>query len=310
MKATFASALLVLAAATAAAQDGAKPAPPAPPVTPAAPPAPAKKERKTTPEAEAAIKRYVGLLHFPSPAYKSVEMNSHCELQMLGGEVGCRFTMKESGEIALDVVLPETVRQQYGDAQLVEIKKTASGWVGGYFRPFLVPLDVMTKQYDLSSRTEDGRTIVELARFADGAAWEKATLRFDKDGLLEKQVGTPNVDPNDPMSAMNAGAEIEMTIEYKKRGELYTVEGGKIVEPLGESTVKLSYYEIAGRAPLPKDLTITTPMMPDPLVISIHDFVLDGKPVAGTERKREEPAPAAPPAGKTEPVKPPEPAKK
>lgn len=314
MKATFSSALLVLAAATAAAQDGAKPAPPpAPPVAPAAPPAPpaaAKKERKTTPEAEAAIKRYVGLLHFPSPAYKSVEMNSHCELQMLGGEVGCKFSMKESGEIALDVALPNSVRQQYGDAQLAEIKKTASGWVGGYFRPFLVPLDVMAKQYDLSSRTEGGKTIVEFARFADGAAWEKATLRFNQDGLLEKQVGTPNVDPNDPMSAMNAGAEIEMTIDYKKRGELYTVEGGKIVEPLGESTVKLTYYDIAGRAPLPKELEVTTPMMAEPLVISIHDFVLDGKAVAGTERKRAEPAPATPPAAKPEPAKPPEPAKK
>jgi hypothetical protein len=310
MKARFSYALIVLAAATAAAQDGTKPASPIAPAAPQTPAAPARKERRTTPEAEAAIKRYVGLLHFPNPVYKKVEMNSHCELQMLGGEVGCKFSMKESGDIALDVVLPEAVREQYGDAQLVDIKKTAAGWVGGYFRPFLVPLDVTTKQYDLASRTEDGRTIVDLVRFAEHAAWEKATLWFSKEGLLEKQVGTPNVDPDDPLAAMNAGAEIELTIDYKKRGELYTVEGGKLVEPLGESTVKLSYYEIPDKAPLPKELAVTTPMMPDTLVIALHDYVLDGKAVAGTARKRDEPAPASPPAPKTEPAKPSEPAKR
>ncbi len=309
MKARLASLSLLVAAAAASAQDGAKP--PAPPPTKPADPPPAKattpaakKERKTTPEAEAAIAKFASLLHFPSPKYKTVEMTSHCDVQMMGGEVGCRFTIKD-GAVALDVSLPEAVRKQYGEGQLREFKTAAASMVGGIFKPFLVPADAMAKQYDLASRVEKGKTIVELTRFADGAAWDKATLTFNADGLLEKQVGTPNVDPDDPMGAVNAGAELETTFEYKKRGDLYTIESGKIAAPMGESSVTIEYYEIAETAPLPKQLTVTTPLIPDPLLMSVHDFVLDGKKIAGTERK-EDPKPAKPkPADPAKPADPP-----
>ena len=79
MKTRLALSFLVLAAAAASAQDGGKPAKPADP-----PPA-AKKERKASREAEAAMKKYASLLHFPSHAYKLLEMNSHCDVAMLGG---------------------------------------------------------------------------------------------------------------------------------------------------------------------------------------------------------------------------------
>jgi len=308
MKARIAFSFLALVAATAVAQDGEKPKdgkkdgnPPAPPA--ATPPTPAaKKERKVTPEAEAAIKKYASLLHFPNSKYKTVELNSHCDVAMAGGEVGCKFVVKEDGAVTTDVTLSEAAKAQYGN-QLKQIKAGIASQVDGVFRPFLVPADVMTKQYDLASHVEKGKTIVEISRFAEGAAWDKATLTFNEDGLLEKQVGTLNVDPNDQMAMMNAGVEIETTLAYKKRGDLYTIESATITHPaMGESTIKASYFEIAGVAPLPKRLDFNSPMFGE-IAVSVHDFVVDGKKIAGTERKDEpKPAPAAPKAA--DPAKP------
>jgi hypothetical protein len=310
-RAAAALATLSLLAASAVAQDGKSPGKPADPAKPEAPAA--KKERKTSPEAEAALKRYVGLLHFPTSKHKTIEMSSHCDVQVMGGEVGCKFVLKDDGTVALDVTLPDAVRQQYGDSdeQLAGMKKAAAGMVGGMFKPFLVPADVVARQYDLVARVEGGKTIVDMAKFADDAAWDKASLVFGVDGLLEKQTGTPNVDPNDPnpMAAARAGTEIVTTIAHKKRGEFHTIESATIAEPMGETTVAISYYEIAGASPLPRQIDVVSPMLGE-LNIALHDYALDGKKVAGTERKDakkpETPAPAKP----AEPLKPSGPEKK
>jgi hypothetical protein len=284
---------IVLLAATAAAAQDKPPAPVGPEGgggTGKAPPPEAKKERKATPEAEAALTKYASLLHFPSTRLKAVEMDSHCEVVQLGGEVGCKFRLQPTGEVALELKLPEAASQQLPPEQIEMIKTQATSLIGGMFKPFLSPIDAAMKQYDLASTAKDGKTVVEMTRFADGAAWEKATLTFGADGLLEKQVGTPVVDKNDPMSAMNEGVEIEVTLTHKKRGELYTIETGKLVQPMGESTVKFDYYEFKDRGPLPKQLEVTTLMLPEPLVISLHDYVVDGKPVAETARPKEKKA--------------------
>jgi hypothetical protein len=310
MKARIASAFLVVLAASVAAADDTAPPKPGEPAKPAAP---AKKERKTSPEADAALKKFASLLAFPSPKYKSFEMNSHCEVAMMGGEVGCRFTVKEGGAVGIDIQLPEAVREQYGEAQLAQFKNGAKSLVGGIFKPFIVTADAMAKQYDVSSKAEGGKTVVEMTKFEDGAAWDKLTLWIGADGLVEKQAGTPNVDPNDPTAAMSAGDTIETTFEYKKRGDLFTIEGAKVTQAIGESVVKIDYYEIPGQAALPKELTFTSPFIPEPLVISMTDFVLDGKAVAETARKKDEkPAEPAKPEGTkpAEPVKPAEPPKK
>ncbi len=296
---SLAAALVVLAAAAAApAQDGAKPKS----ADPVAPPAP-KKERKTSPEAEAAVQKYASLLHFPSSVWKSMQMSAHADVPQFGGEIGCSLSVKETGEVGIEVQMPEASRRQYGD-QLAGIQAAARNMVDKQFKPFLVPADVMAKQYDLSARKDKDKTVVDVVRYADKAAWDKASLTFAADGLLEKVVGMPNIDPNDPMSAMDAGAEVEMTFQYKKRGERSTIESAKVVRPVGETTVKLAYFEPQGSAPLPKQIDIDDPIIGQ-LSILVHDYVLDGKKVAGTERK-DEPKPAAPGAGGP-PQKPPAP---
>jgi hypothetical protein len=313
MHARYASLIVLLAAAVASAQDKA-PAPVAPAGGAAAKaPAPeAKKERKASPEAEAAIAKYASLLHFPTTRYKSVDMNSHCEVALLGGEVGCKFHLKSTGEVALEIALPEAAAEQLPPEQLEMIKSQSAAMIGGTFKPFLSPIDAAVKQYDLASSVKDGKTVVELKKFADGAAWEKATLWFNGDGLLEREVGTPCVNPDDPMSAANAGGDIELTLTYKKRGDLWTIESGKIVQAMGESNVKFAYYEFKDRAPLPKQLEVESLMLPEPLVIALHDFVVDGKPVPETARPKEtKPEPVAPKkdAPKAEEPKPEQPKK-
>jgi hypothetical protein len=307
VKTRIAFALVALAAASASAGDDPKaPAKPADPGKSAAPAA--KKERKAAPEAEATIRRYASLVAFPSAKYKCVEMNSHCDVQMMGGEVGCKFTIKDGGNVTMDIKLPDAVREQYGEAQLANFKNGAKSLIQNVFKPFIVPADAMAKQYDLAARVENGKPVVELTRFADDATWDKLTLWFNADGLLERQKGTPNPDPNDPMAAMSAGDEIETTIAYAKHGDVWTIEGAKITQAIGESTVKLAYYDIAGQSPLPKELTFATPMTPEPVVVGLTDYVLDGKPVPETARKEEKkPDPA--PAKKPDPGKPADPAK-
>jgi hypothetical protein len=230
-------------------------------------------------------------------------------VEAAGGEVGCKFVVKNDGTVATNVTLSEAARAQYG-AQLQQIKDGISSQVSGIFRPFLVPADTTAKQYDLVSKVEKGKTIVEMSRFDDKATWEKATLTFDADGLLEKQVGTLNVDPNDSMGAINAGVEIETTMTYKKRGDKYTIESAVVSHPtMGESSVKANYWEVEGAAPLPKELVYNSVLFSE-VVVSVHDFVVDGKKIAGTERKDEaKPAAPAKPAEPSKPAEPPKPAK-
>lgn len=303
MRHRLAAATLLCTAAAALAGDG-EPEKPVAPAKPEAPAEPAKKERKVSREAEAAVTRYAGLLHFPSASHKSVQMDSHCELAMFGGEVNCRFSLKPGGEVALDIKLPEAATQQYPEEQLDFFKKQAETLVGSLMKPFLVPADAMAKEYDLEAKEVDARTTVSLARFAERAVWDRATLWFNADGLLEKQVGTLNVDPNDPMSQSMAGVEIETTFEYAKRGDRYTIETGRMVQPMGENVVKLKYFEIEGQAPLPREIEVTTPYFAEPILIVLHDFVVDGKPVKGTERKAAEAAKTPEKPAETAPAKP------
>jgi len=297
--------VLATAVATAVARDGEKPDGAKPASPPASTP-PAKKERKTSKEAEAAIAKYASLLHFPSTKYKTVEMNSHAYVQMAGGEIGCKFNVKEDGTVAIDVSVSDAAMKQFGP-QAKSIKDAIKKQVEGIFRPFLVPMDVTAKQYDLAFRADKDKSVVEMTRFADAAAWDKLVLTFGADGLLEKQVGVPNVDPNDQMGAMYAGVEIETKVEHKKRGDRFTIESATISDPMGESSLKASYYEIPDAAPLPKELVFASPLVGE-ITVSVHDFVLDGKKIAGTERK-DETKPATPPAKPSEPTKPADPAK-
>jgi hypothetical protein len=242
-------------------------------------------------------------------------MKAHTEIATLGGEVGCTFSTKEDGDVSLDMKLPDAMKSQKGGGNGDVMKHMVESIVGTLIKPFLVPADLVASQYDIAARDDKGRTVVDLTRFSDKAAWESATLYFSKDGLLEKQVGTPNVDPNDMMAAASAGVEIEITFDYKKRGDQYTIEGGRMTDGMGESTVKISYYDLEGQAPLPMELEMTTPMVTEPVVIALHDYVLNGKAIVATARKPEtktepkpvakEPAKPAPPA--SDPPKPADP---
>jgi hypothetical protein len=211
----------------------------------------------------------------------------------------------KEGDVAFeDMQLPEQVRQMGGSAeQIASMKKGAAAMIGRFFKPVLVPADVMARQYSLTAKTENGKTVVDMTRFADAAAWDTLKLTFDKDGLLEREVGTPNVDPNDQMGAMLAGAEIETVFTHKKRGDLYTVETAAITDPMGVTTANLDYFEIEGQSPLPKELRMESPLFGQ-MDIHIHDYVVNGTAIAGTARKAE-PKPEKPAAPKAaDPVKP------
>ena len=110
MKARVALALVALAAASASAADDPKAPPPARPQEPGktAPAAPAaKKERKTSPEAEAAIQKYASLVAFPTGKYKSFEETRRAT-EAAGAEIVTvavrRVSLPGQGESLLDYI--------------------------------------------------------------------------------------------------------------------------------------------------------------------------------------------------------------
>jgi hypothetical protein len=145
----------------------------------------------------------------------------------------------------------------------------------------------------------DGKTTVELTPFAEKAQFEKGTLFFDADGLLVKQVVALKADPDNPQTAMMAGSDLETTFKYAKSGSGYVVETANQTTPMGDTSMNFSYFDVKDQPKLLKRMDMTNPMMQ--LTVEFHDYALDGKAIAGTEKgaaEKKEEKPAAPPAEK------------
>lgn len=308
MKSTVATLFALSLVVPAFAQDGDPKKPPAAP-TPVAPaPAPkpdggdaakpaaaapaGKKERKTTPEAEAAIKRYADLLSFPPPDAKSFHFLAEFEMAMFGGAVKLDYRWEKDKTPTVKVDLPEALLAQIPEQAHEQMKKQMGEQIGGQLTE---RFDTKLAKYNLSHKAEGGGLVVEITPNDDKCEYETGKLVFDANGLLTKQTVTPHVDPSNPQAAMMAGVEIETTFTHVKKGDHWTIESMTATSPMGDTAMKFAYYEVAGISPLPKSIEISNPMMPEPITVAYHDWEVDGKAVAGTEAKK---ADAAKPADK------------
>lgn len=297
------TALVVLTLCVPAfAQDGepAKPAAPAPAAPTETKPA-AAKTRTATAESEAAFHKYAKLVAFPPNGVKSYAYTMDAMIPQLGEAIEISYEFEESKEPKVDVKLPAALTQQIPPEMLDTVKKQVSSQMRGQS---LDRADAKIGDYNLSHKSEGGKTIVTATLFEPKAQFETATYTFNTDGLLEKQVFTMNVDPSDMQAAAMAGAEIEMTFTYAKKGDLWGFDTINTATPMGDMAMKFSWFDLKDTVPLPKTMEMSSPMMPEPMAITFHDFKIDGKAVAGTEKKADAPkteekpkdAPPAPPA--------------
>ncbi len=277
------------------------------PVKPVAPVAPAEtkvetaKIRTATAESEAAFHKYASLVAFPPHGVKAYSYTMDALIPQLGEAIQISYEFEDGKEPKTDVKLPPSLEQQIPPEMHDQVKKQFSSQMGGQS---LEKADAKIGEYNLAHKSEGGKTIVTATLFDDKAQFENATYTFNGDGLLEKQVFTMHVDPSKPEAAMMAGVEMEITFTYVKKGDRWGFDTINTVTPMGDISVKFAWFDLADTIPLPKSMEISMPMLPEPMTITFHDFKVDGKAIAGTQRKVETPkteekpkdAPPAPPA--------------
>lgn len=304
--AAFAAAPALVASAQDPPPGPGKSDPPAPaaPSDPGAKPAPpAKKERKADAKAVAVFEKYAKAVATPAQAgVKDAKCRIDFALPQLGGETIVLIPHWSSGgKYECEVELPESLAAQIPPEFLGMMKKQLSGQFGDIARMFLGSADERNADYDLEYSEESGKPVVKLTAFAEKAEAESSKAFFGADGLIEKTVTTPKVDPNDPQSQMMAGVEIETTFKHEKLPKGYVVSALSTSTPMGQFDVAMKYHDGPDGLPLAKAIEISSPMLPEPLVMTVYDYVLDGKAIASTAKpKTEKPATPAPDAPKAD----------
>lgn len=303
----LALAALVLAAAPAFAQDApagpgkSDETPPAP--TPAAPEAkkeePKKVERRVDERAMKLFTTYGEKSWTPGTSgAKSASCRAEMPLAMLGGEaVTILPSWKKADGFVCDVELPESITAMVPPEQIGMVKKMLGGQLGQFVQNFIEGPSGAMQEFHLDYKEENGKPIVVATPFSEKADAEKQKFYFGDDGILTRVVITPKIDPNDPQAAMMAGVDIEMTMTHEKRGDRQLLTKSVVTTPMGEVNLVSSFYD--GDQPLLRELRIESAMSPEPQVLTVSDWVIDGNPVKGTEKRAEkapEPKPATPPA--------------
>jgi hypothetical protein len=294
LRTAFAAAVALALSVPAAAQD----APSGPskregePAAPAAkaPPAAEKKERKADPKATAALERYRKLLHTPGSAgVKHLTARGELKLDMLPEPVVVRPRWKSGKDgFALDVEIPESVKQAYGPEAVAMIQRQFGGLVNQMVAPLFTEAADDADAYDLAAKEEGGAVAVTMTPFDDARAkQERQKLEFGADGLLSRVVLTPKVDPEDPNAALMAGVDIDVTLTHEKRGERYVTSGFTALLPMGEMKSSATFWDGPGGLPLPKTISLTLPISPEPFRVDLWDYVLDGKAVEATAKPKE-----------------------
>lgn len=310
--AALALVLVAVPALAAAPQDPPKPAEgekpaeaPKPAETQAADPAkaPEKKERKVDPKAQALIDAYGKAIHTPKAAgVKKFTMSAAADLGLGPDPIGMNGKWSDDGGLAVDLVIPKSL----SDNMPPEILDMARGLakdmlVDKLVRPLIDGALFEAPSYDLAwEETKDAQQIVKMRPFAAKTTWDRLAVTFGKDGLVAGMTGVPNVDPNDPVAGMYAGVEVEFKLTHAKVGEKHVLESVNVNTPLGEITATAEYFDGPAGLPLLRSLA-TVDASGQSRSTRFFDYVVDDKPVAGTEKNK--------PAAKDDAVKPAEPAK-
>ncbi len=306
--------LALFAAAPALAQDGSGPAPAPgdkPADAPSAPKDAAAEGAKATecrvdPAARGAIEEHARKVHFPFAAMKPMRAKASADVASFGGKYVFSLDWSDKGEMAVDVEIPEAMREAYPEEQLGMVKAQSRQFLEISAGPLLKPMTRYFGDFHVEHAEIGGKKVVQLTAATEKANAEKIVLEFNDQGLVSRQVITPRIDPDSPNAAFLAGADIVVEYTYSKRGDRYTIDALGLTIPMGQVDSKLEYYELPDGSFVPKAATVNTAFLAEELTVDFHDYVIDGKPVPETKQKSEKPStegekPAAPPATDTPP---------
>ncbi len=247
----------------------------------------AKEERKVDAAAVASLKKWGDAMHLPTHT-RADEISSYATAANAGlfggGELTVKTTWKRDGDLGLDVTVPPEMVESVPEQQLSMLKGLFTTWAREALAPVLIAPAKYAADYHIAEKKQGDETAVELLPYSETAAAELQLLYFDEDGLLTRRVMIPRVDPNDPMQQMLVGAEIESTYGYERIGKRSVLKRMSMLTPMGELGVTYTYYEVTGGAPLLKSFSMQTPFVPDPVVVSFHDYKVDGQPIVTKER--------------------------
>ena len=329
----FLFALVLAAPAFAADGDDPKPAPapaPAPAPGPIPTPAPdgsmagdakteAKKERKVDPAAAKAIERYASLIHLPaSSGMKKLAARGEVDLGGISLNVHPRWTVEAGFEFDVDV--PSAARETLVGKGVPEeaVDNFMKGNVGqtigfaGVNAIFDAP-GRNWEHYDLVVTQSGEDEILTLTPFDEKADADGRRYVFGKDGLLKSiSVDPKAADDDQQMQAIKAMGGFEATVRYEKKGDRNIIAGRTLSLAGMEMGTEFAYYPTESGPWLVRQATLSTPQ--GDATFTFHDYVVDGKPVEGTQAATKKPdeAPAVKPAEKPAdaPPAPPAPAPK
>jgi len=252
----------------------------------------AKEERKVSKEALAVLEGWGKAMHLPQRT-KAGTIVAHAKATnrqlFQGGELTVKVTWKRESGLDLAVTLPDSMVQRLPPEAVEMAKSTFRTWSREALSPAFESPEQYAKDYNVGERKEGERTVVELLPYTADAAAELQLLYFDENGLCERRVMIPRVDPNDPNQQMMVGVEVESSFGYEKIGERYVLKRMSMLLPFGEMLVEYSYYEITGGTPLLKSMSMVTPFAPDPIEVVLSDYSADGQDVPETKPQEEKP---------------------
>jgi hypothetical protein len=182
--------------------------------------APEKKpERKVDEAAAARLKAWGKAMHLPTQtAADRIVASAGATNQSMfqGGELTVKTSWDRQEGLSLDVTLPKEMTDTMPPQAAEMAKGLFSTWAREALAPAFEAPSQYARHYHVGQRTKGEEQIVELLPFSDEAAAEMQLLHFDENGLCERRVMIPKVDPNDPSQQMMMGVEIETTFTYEK----------------------------------------------------------------------------------------------
>lgn len=278
---------------------------------------PAKKERTADPKAVEACERYSGLLWvLQRTGAKEFTCRGELPIAQFGGEaIQVRPHWNAKSGLEVEYELPEALAAMVPPERLDAAKAQIKGQLKPLVQPYLDDFMADLPKYSLACKEGDGGTVVTMTAFASDTPDERKVVHFGKDGLIQRLVVTPRIDPNDPSAAMMAGMDLEIAVQHEKRGEKHVLTGYTLTLPMGEIKIAGSYYDGPAGTPIPKAIEISNPMTPEPQVLTFYDWTIDGKAVEGTAKPKPEPkkpetaAPAPAGPAPADPAVPSDPAK-
>lgn len=178
---------------------------------PAAPAAPAKHENKISPEAKAAFEKMEKIANCPVRQGVN-EAAGTITAEMMGMPVTMKFTFKAPAAVKVEPDENMQGQMEMAGRQMARGAERTLKVMFGVFRP------ADDEEFDAEMTKKDGKDVLVITNYKDGAEQGKSELTLDANGLIASGVGTTKVGPE------KREAKSEAVYSWAKSGDTYRLE--------------------------------------------------------------------------------------